>query len=94
MSEEKINSLVILDKKAFSRREWVALKYAQQWIFMGGKDPIGNYMDEYLSFYSSKERKCILKVIRQMDFFNAVSELFSNREKSACRIDIDRQTNL
>jgi hypothetical protein len=70
ISADEINRLVELDKKDFEYREWLALKYAQEWIFLGGREPESDYMADYRRHYAKKERASILKLIRMMRFAN------------------------
>lgn len=59
-----------LDPTLFDYREWVALKYVQDWAFLDGKEPVGDYIEDYKKSYSDKERAQILKIMRVMQFSN------------------------
>ncbi len=96
---EEIEKLIALDPKNFEYREWLALRYAQDWIALGGDEPAGSYMDEYRKMYSPKERGYILKLIRMMRFANNFNNTFRGRawrrdleQSGSCSLDSGRQT--
>lgn len=88
-----IDKLIALDPKDFEYREWLALKYAQDWVALGGDEPAGDYMDDYRNRYSDRERKYILKLMRMMRFANYFNNTFRRRawrndlEQSVCSLD-------
>lgn len=88
-----IETLIALDPKDFEYREWLALKYAQDWVALDGDEPAGDYMDEYRNQYSERERKYILKLMRMMRFANFFNNTFRSRawrsdlEQTVCSLD-------
>ncbi len=76
---EDIEKLILLDQKDFEYREWLALRYAQDWIALGGGEPAGSYMEDFSKLYSPKERAYILKLVRMMRFANYFNNAFRSR---------------
>jgi hypothetical protein len=70
ITRDEIDRLVALNPKDFERREWLALKYAQDWILLEGREPEADYMDDFRAQYSKKERARILKLVRMMRLAN------------------------
>lgn len=90
ISDEEIDRLATLDKNDFEYREWLALKYAQEWILLGGCEPESDYMDDFRAHYPEKERARILKLVRMMRFANLWNNTLQGRPwraGSACAID-------
>ncbi|MBN2159629.1 MAG: hypothetical protein JW807_09550 [Spirochaetes bacterium] len=94
ITNEEIEMLIVLDRSRFDQREWLALKYAQDWIACDGAEPAGDYMADFRRAYSGRERAYILKLVRMMRFANYWSNTFSGRPwrpehamQSACSID-------
>jgi hypothetical protein len=79
IGEDEIEKLISLDKKDFQYREWLALKYAQDWVFLGGKEPAGEFMDDFRREYGPRDRKYILKLMRVMRFANCWNNTFQGR---------------
>ncbi len=93
ISTDEIDRLVALDEHDFPRPVWLALRYAQDWIFLGGTEPAGAYMEEFRARYAPRERAYILKIIRLMRFTNCVSNTVSGRPwrpglGDTCGIDV------
>ena len=70
ITREEIDRLFALDRKDFEYREWLALKYAQDWILLDGREPEADYMDDFRALYTRKERARILKLVRMMRLAN------------------------
>jgi hypothetical protein len=94
ITREEIGRLVELDPKDFEYREWLALKYAQDWILLGGREPDSDYMNDFRTHYTGKERARILKLIRMMRLANLWNNTMQGRPwrtgfeaGSSCSID-------
>ena len=74
-----MEKLLHLDHEHFEYRQWLALKYAQEWTFLGGEDPAGSYMEDFRSQYSHEERRFVLKLMRMMLFANYAGNLYFRR---------------
>lgn len=79
ISAQEINKLIKLEKPGFVYKEWLALKYAQDWVFFNGEEPAGSYMIDYKKNYTAKEQGYILKLLRIMRFFNYLNNLIFNK---------------
>ena len=79
LRDEEIDRLAALDRKDFEYREWLALKYAQEWILLGGSEPESDYMDDFRAHYPEKERARILKLVRMMRFANLWNNTLQGR---------------
>ena len=44
MTDTEIEKLIDLNKSDFEYREWLALKYAQDWAFLNGAEPESAYV--------------------------------------------------
>lgn len=86
MTHEDISVISRLNPEDFDHNEWVALAYARDFATLGGRDPDGDYMADYLRLYSEKERQCISKVAAKMDFTNRLVAFFV-RKKSQPTVD-------
>ncbi len=91
---DDIEKLITLDPKDFEYREWLALRYVQDWIALGGDEPAGSYMEDFHTMYSMKERTYILKLVRMMRFANYFNNTFRARawrsgleQSTACSLD-------
>ncbi|HOT46230.1 MAG TPA: hypothetical protein PLM53_02035 [Spirochaetota bacterium] len=91
---DEIEKLIALDPKDFEYREWLALKYAQDWTALGGDEPAGSHMDDFRKMYSPRERAYILKLMRMMRFANYFNNTFRGRawrrdlgQPGACSLD-------
>ena len=92
MTEAEIEKLIRLNKSDFDYREWLPLKYAQDWALLNGKEPTGDYIGDYHSHYSAEQREYFLKVMRMMRFMNSVGNSFTPKAykkgtSSACLIE-------
>ncbi len=96
LSREEISDLFNLDAARFERREWLALRFAQDWAFLDGHEPSGDYMEEFAAAYSPRERARIRKLLRMMQFANYWNNRFNRKawnpdaeglSPNACRID-------
>jgi hypothetical protein len=79
ITREEIDRLVALDPKDFEYREWLALKYAQEWILFGCREPESDYMEDFRKQYTKKERARILKLVRMMRLANLWNNTFNGR---------------
>jgi len=70
ISEDDTNKLLLLERADFEMREWVLLKYVQDWTFLKGEEPAGEHAGDYKKIYSKRERKYFLKLMRMMNFAN------------------------
>ena len=75
----EINKLIQLEKADFEYKEWLALKYAQDWVFLNGEEPAGDYIIDYKKIYTTKEQGYILKLLRIMRFFNYLNNIIFNK---------------
>ena len=62
----------------FDYREWLVLKYAQDWAFLKGPGPDGDYVADYESHYSVEQRDCFYKIMRMMRFTNSLGNTLSH----------------
>lgn len=76
ISVAEIDDLIMLDPCRFERREWLALKYTQDRVFLDGADPAGEYVAEYEGAYSPREREYFRKLYRLMTFSNLWNNTF------------------
>jgi len=89
-------SLIKLDKKDFEYREWVALTYAREWAFAKGGIVPEKYFEEFKKYYSTIERKLILKLIRTMLFANYCGNAYYKRPWKkespvmSCEVDFEK----
>jgi protein-S-isoprenylcysteine O-methyltransferase Ste14 len=83
LTDEELGELVELNKKRFDYGEWLALKYAQDWAFLNGAEPQGDYVGDFLSHYSVEQREYIRKVMRMMRFMNSLGNTLSARSWSS-----------
>ncbi len=70
ISAGDIDRLIRLDPSHFDYREWLVLKYAQEWASSGGRAPTGGWVNDYQRQYSRKYRARIDKLLRVMQFAN------------------------
>jgi protein-S-isoprenylcysteine O-methyltransferase Ste14 len=70
LTEGEIEKLIRLNKSDFEYREWLPLKYAQDWALSDGEEPRGDYVGDYQSHYSEEQRGYIHKIMRMMRFTN------------------------
>ncbi len=91
LSDDEISKLGNISKSDFEYREWVALNYARDFSALGGKEPAGEYLEDYYSLYSKKEQKHILKIARQMDFMNRlISTITRQNPAETCNITLKK----
>ncbi|MBU0996222.1 MAG: hypothetical protein KJ737_27300 [Proteobacteria bacterium] len=99
-SEDVTLNLIELKQENFEYREWIALKYAQEWAFHGGEKPSGKIADEFKKHYSYKERAWIEKIIRIQRLANYSMNLLHKRgwikstKKNVCYIGSNQTGNL
>jgi hypothetical protein len=79
LTREEIDGLLDLDPSRFDRREWLALRYAQDRAFLDGGEPAGEHVNEYIRLYTPRERAHIGKLIRIMQFANYWNNRFRRR---------------
>ena len=77
MTETEIEKLIDLNRLDFEYREWLALKYAQDWALSKGEEPEGDYMAAFGSHYSNEQRQYMLKIMRMMRFMNSLGNTLS-----------------
>lgn len=75
----QIDRLTKLERSDFGYREWLALKYAQEWAMLDGREPESDYMHDFRKHYSEKERARILKLVRMMRFANLWNNTMQGR---------------
>jgi len=80
ISDSDIEQLIELRPEHFKRREWLALKYAQEWIFRGGQEPEAGWVAEFRDAYTALEQDCILKLLRMMRFANQFNNTFFRKK--------------
>jgi len=90
ITAEDIDKLIYLKQEDFDYREWLALKFVQDWIFSDGKEPEDAYVSDYNTNYSEKERRCVLKLLRMMRFANYFNNTFFHKP---WRTDLDEAHN-
>lgn len=92
MDEQEIEKLIQLNQSDFEYREWLPLKYAQDWAFLNGEDPQGDYVADYHSHYSEDQRAYIHKIMRMMRFMNSLGNTLALKSRrkgtsAACVIE-------
>lgn len=92
MNEQEIEKLVRLQQSDFEYREWLPLKYAQDWALLNGEDPEGDYVVDYHSHYSEDQRAYIHKIMRMMRFMNSLGNTLAPKSRrkgtsAACVIE-------
>ena len=83
MTDAEIEKLIELKKSDFEYKEWLALKYAQDWIFLNGAEPQSAYMADYQSHYPKEQREYIHKIMRMMRFTNSLGNTLSGKSSSS-----------
>ena len=86
MTDTEIEKLIELKKSDFEYREWLALKYAQDWALLNGAEPESAYVADFQSHYSKEQREYIKKIMRMMRFTNSLGNTLS-RKSSNCEIE-------
>lgn len=77
MTEPEIQKLIELNKSDFEYEEWLALKYAQDWVFLNEAEPKSDYLADYQSHYPKEQREYIHKIMRMMRFTNSLGNTLS-----------------
>lgn len=77
MTDAEIEELIELNRSHFEYREWLALKYAQDWALLNGSEPKGDYLADFRSHYSLEQREYIHKILRMMRFTNSLGNTLS-----------------
>ena len=83
MTDTEIEELIELNKSKFEYREWLALKYAQDWAFSKGAEPKGDYVGDFKSHYPEKQREYMRKIMRMMRFTNSLGNTLSPKSSSS-----------
>jgi len=76
ITAEDIDKLIYLKKEDFEHKEWLALKYVQDWVFLNGNEPTTAYISDYQAHYTEKERLCVHKLLKMMRFANYFNNTF------------------
>jgi len=79
LSRQEIDDLLLLDPEKFEHREWLALKYAQDWAFLDGGEPAGSYMEDFDKTYTAEEKQRIVKLLKMIQFANYWNNTFRGR---------------
>jgi len=61
MTDAEIEKLIELKKSDFEYKEWLALKYAQDWIFLNGAEPQSAYMADYQAIIRKNKESIFTK---------------------------------
>ena len=72
-----------MNKSDFEYREWLALKYAQDWAFLNGAEPESAYVADFQSHYSKEQREHIKKIMRMMRFSNSLGNTLSRKSSNS-----------
>jgi protein-S-isoprenylcysteine O-methyltransferase Ste14 len=83
MTDSEIERLIELNKSDFEYKEWLALKYAQDWVFLNGAEPKSDSMADYQSHYPKEQREYIHKIMRLMRFTNSLGNTLSPKSSSS-----------
>ena len=83
MTDAEIEKLIELKKSDFEYKEWLALKYVQDWVFLNGAEPQSAYMADYQSHYPKEQREYIHKIMRMMRFTNSLGNTLSRKSSSS-----------
>ena len=75
---EDLEKIVALDPKDFTRKKWLALKYARQTAASRGEEPVSPEADEFRAVYSKKEQAHIKKILRMMKAANYTTSTLLN----------------
>ena len=81
-------SLIKLDRKNFTYREWVALAYAREWAFEKGKEFSNELDKEFRNHYSLHEQALIKKLLRTMLFANYCGNGYYKRPWKKDKVNI------
>lgn len=80
MTDEDIEKLIDLNPEDFEYREWLALKFAQDWVFSNEQVRAASYLEDYKRSYSDLEQGCILKLLKMMQFANQFNNTFFRKQ--------------
>ena len=83
MTDTEIEKLIELKKSDFEYREWLALKYAQDWAFLNGAEPESAYVGDFQSHYPKEQREYIKKIMRMMRFTNSLGNTLSRKSSNS-----------
>ena len=83
MTDTEIEELIELNKSDFEYREWLALKYAQDWALLNGAEPESAYVADFQSHYSKEQREYIKKIMRMMRFTNSLGNTLSRKPSNS-----------
>ncbi|MBU2515719.1 hypothetical protein KJ966_30750 [bacterium] len=72
--------MIDLKPEDFEVREWLALKYAQDWVFFNEQEQESAHQVEYRQTYSDLEQKCIWKLLKMMQFANQFNNTFFRKQ--------------
>lgn len=75
-----------MKKSDFEYREWLVLKYAQDWALLNGAEPESDSVADYQSHYPKEQREYIQKIMRMMRFTNSLGNTLS-RKSSSCETE-------
>lgn len=85
LQREEIDSLLLLEPEKFDYREWLALKYAQDWALLDGSEPEGPHIADFYKNYTRNEIQRIQKLLRMIQFANYWNNTFKKRPISPDR---------
>jgi protein-S-isoprenylcysteine O-methyltransferase Ste14 len=83
MTDTEIQKLIGLNKSDFDYREWLALKYAQDWALLNGAEPESAYVGDFQSHYPQEQREYIKKIMRMMRFTNSLGNTLSRKSSNS-----------
>jgi len=83
LTDAEIEGLIDLNRSDFEYREWLALKYAQDWALQNGAEPQGDYTADFRSHYPEEQREYIHKIMRMMRFTNSLGNTLSLTSSSS-----------
>jgi protein-S-isoprenylcysteine O-methyltransferase Ste14 len=83
LTDAEIEGLIELNRSDFEYREWLALKYAQDWALQNGAEPRGDYTADFRSHYPEEQREYIHKIMRMMRFTNSLGNTLSPKPSSS-----------
>jgi len=79
LTDNDLTNLTTISKEDFDHKVWVALKYAHEWTVLYGREPDGDFMEEFKSLYTKKEQGRINKLMRIMLFSNYLMNFIYDR---------------
>jgi UPF0755 protein len=75
-----------LPRDSFEYREWVALKWARQYLLYEGAFPDPERVSDFERLYSLREQTDILAAVKMMWFFNMLSNTVAGKGTKAVKI--------